>query len=133
MDNQNYQAQQGYPQYYGQPPQQPIPTQNPINKWNWGAFMFTVYWGIGNRTYLPLLCFVPLLNIAWPFVCGFKGNEWAWQSGHFKDFETFMAVQDTWNRAGKICFFVSLGVVVFVGIIWGLALATIFGSLRYYF
>ena len=26
-----------------------------VKGWNWGAFMFNVMWGIGNKTYLPLL------------------------------------------------------------------------------
>ncbi|QPQ24674.1 MULTISPECIES: hypothetical protein [Lonsdalea] len=36
-----------------------------VKGWNWGAFMFNIVWGVGNKTYLPLLCFVPLLNIVW--------------------------------------------------------------------
>nr|WP_057788263.1 hypothetical protein [Weissella minor] len=62
--------------------------------------MYHIFWGIGNNSYLPLLCFIPIFNIIWIFVCGAKGNEWAWKKGDYKDVETFIAVQKTWNRAG---------------------------------
>ena len=43
-----------------------------IKKWNWGAFMMNIMWGIGNKSYLTLLCLIPLFNIIWIFVCGAK-------------------------------------------------------------
>jgi len=79
---------------------------NEIRGWNWGAFMYNVFWGIGNKTYLPLLCLIPVFNLFWMFVCGFKGNEWAWQKGDYKDIDTFKAVQATWNRAGLVQFII---------------------------
>lgn len=79
-----------------------------VKGWNWGAFAYTIFWGIGNKTYLPLLCLIPVFNFVWAFVCGFKGNEWAWQKGNYKDVETFKAVQSTWNRAGLANFIVGI-------------------------
>lgn len=79
-----------------------------VKKWNWGAFTFNIFWGIGNKTYLPLLCFIPYFNLIWIFVCGFKGNEWAWKSGKFNNVEDFLAVQETWNRAGFVSFIITL-------------------------
>ncbi|MGX8794826.1 ribonuclease G [Fusibacter sp. JL298sf-3] len=79
-----------------------------VKKWNWGAFMFNIFWGIGNRSYLPLLCLVPIFNIAWIFVCGFKGNEWAWNNREADDLETFLAIQRTWNRAGFVSFIIGI-------------------------
>ena len=40
-----------------------------IKKWNWGAFMMNIMWGIGNKSYLTLLCLIPLFNIVWIFIC----------------------------------------------------------------
>lgn len=77
-----------------------------VKGWNWGAFICNIWWGIGNKTYLPLLCLIPLFNIFWVFVVGFKGNEWAWQKGDYQDVETFKAVQATWNRAGFVQFII---------------------------
>ncbi|GEP19492.1 hypothetical protein [Pediococcus argentinicus] len=83
-----------------------------VKGWNWGAFMYNIMWGIGNRTYLPLLCLIPVFNIVWIFIVGFKGNGWAWQKGDYKDVETFKAVQKTWNRAGLFQFIISIAIFV---------------------
>lgn len=82
-----------------------------IKGWNWGALMFNILWGIGNKTYLPLLCLIPIFNLVWIFVCGFKGNTWAWQKGDYQDVETFLAVQKTWNRAGIVYFIISIALL----------------------
>ncbi|WP_047999514.1 hypothetical protein [Lactiplantibacillus herbarum] len=79
-----------------------------VKGWNWGAFMYNFIWGIGNRTYLPLLTLIPIFNIVWIFVVGFKGNQWAWQKGDYKDVATFKAVQATWNRAGLVQFIIAI-------------------------
>ncbi|MEN2369606.1 ribonuclease G [Leuconostoc lactis] len=68
-----------------------------IRGWNWGAFIYNIFWGIGNKTYLPLLCLIPVFNLVWVFVCGFKGNEWAWQKSDYQDVDTFKAAQKSIN------------------------------------
>ncbi|MGL4344540.1 MAG: hypothetical protein ACRCTE_05020 [Cellulosilyticaceae bacterium] len=99
-----------------------------VKKWNWGAFMFNIFWGIGNYSYLPLLCFIPLFNIIWVFVCGAKGSEWAWKSGKFDNLDHFLAAQETWNRAGFVGFIIIAAILalyllfalLFVGLIFSL-------------
>jgi hypothetical protein len=113
---------QGYQNYGGTPPPNYPPYgQNAYGYnaippeatgWNWGAFYFNWLWGIGNKCYLPLLCFVPFFGFVWMFVCGFKGNEWAWKSGEFANIEQFQASRRTWNRAGFIGFLVTCGFVL---------------------
>lgn len=88
--------------------------------------MFNIAWGVGNKTYLPLLCLIPIINIIWPFICGFKGNEWAWVSGSFttSEIEKFQAIQKTWNRSGlvwfilviasMVLFFISIMSIIFI-------------------
>lgn len=83
-----------------------------VRGWNWGAFILNVAWGFGNKAYLALFCFIPGFNLIWMFVCGFKGNEWAWQANPDQDLATFLAVQKSWNRAGLIQFIITLAVVV---------------------
>ena len=95
-----------------------------IKKWNWGAFMFNILWGIGNNSYLPLLCLIPLFNIIWVFVCGAKGNEWAWKKGSFASEEEFLKIQKSWNRAGIASFIIGMSVVV----IYVLFFATLVGA-----
>ncbi|KMT22552.1 hypothetical protein [Clostridium cylindrosporum] len=97
---------------------------NEVKGWNWGAFYFNIWWGIGNKSYLPLLCLIPFFNVIWIFVCGAKGNSWAWKTGEFKDVETFLAVQKTWNRAGLVGFIIS---VVFL-VLYVLFLGSIISS-----
>jgi hypothetical protein len=81
-------------------------------KWNWGAFMYNWIWGCGNGAYLSLLSLIPIFNIVWIFVCGARGNVWAWKSGKFKDLDTFLTTQRTWNIAGLITFLITLVIVV---------------------
>lgn len=103
-------------------------TPKEIKGWNWGAFMFNMFWGIGHKSYLPLLCFIPIFNIVWIFVCGFKGNEWAWQNGDYKDAESFLENQKTWNRAGLAAFIFSiLGIflyIIFIAVIIGSSISS---------
>jgi hypothetical protein len=99
-----------------------------VRKWNWGAFALNVFWGIGNHAYLSLLCLIPYFNFVWMFICGAMGNRWAWKSGEFKDLETFLAVQKTWNRAGIVAFIayiVLFVAVIIITVIIGISAASI--------
>lgn len=100
-----------------------------IKKWNWGAFAFNIIWGIGNHSYLPLLCLIPIFNFIWMFVCGAKGNEWAWKSGKFNNVEDFIATQETWNRAGLAFFIINLIVIVLYILFLVVTLSTTFSSI----
>lgn len=94
-----------------------------VKGWNWGAFMYSILWGIGNKSYLVFLMLIPIFNIVWMFVIGAKGNEWVWKNGNYTDVATFKAVQETWNRAGLFMFIVMLVSVLFT------VLVIIFGGL----
>ena len=85
---------------------------NEIKRWNWGAFMFNYVWGIGHRTYLPLLVLIPFFNLVWVFICGAKGNQWAWKNGNYGSAEEFMKMQESWNRAGFVSFIITIAVLV---------------------
>lgn len=69
---------------------------------NWGAFLLNWIWGIGNNTWLALLCFIPFINIIMAFALLFKGNEWAWQNKQWDSIEHFKATQRKWAMAGLI-------------------------------
>lgn len=106
--NQQYGGQQyGSQQWGGQPYGANRP--QPVRGWSWGAFMFNLPFGFGNKAYLTLLTLVPLLNIVWIFVCGAKGHEWAQNSGVYNTVEEFNAAMNSWDRAGKVTFFIALG------------------------
>ena len=135
QDQQYQQSSQYYQQYPGYP--QDVPQE--IKKWNWGAFMFSIMWGIGNKTLIALLCLVPCLNVVFMFILGAKGNEWAWKANNYSDIATFKAVQETWNRAGFVAFWIFIAVmaiyIVVIAIV-GASFLTVFrdgyGSLNNY-
>lgn len=102
-----------------------------VKKWNWGAFMMNIVWGIGNKSYLTLLCLIPLFNFIWIFVCGAKGNEWAWKNGNYSNPREFFLVQDTWNRAGLISFILAVCFFVFYIILAVSLASTLYGILEY--
>lgn len=78
-----------------------------ILKWNWGAFLLNWIWGLGNKVYISLLCFIPFIGLIMPIVLGWKGNEWAWKNKQWKSVEHFKEVQKKWT-------------------IWGIAISIIF-------
>lgn len=89
-----------------------------VKGWNWGAFMLNAVWGVGNKTYLPLLSLLPLFGLIWAVVVGIKGNEWAWKNSDFsntpEDIRAFQLTQDSWNRAGLFAFILAIIVILFL-------------------
>ncbi|GAF39715.1 hypothetical protein FC83_GL000864 [Agrilactobacillus composti DSM 18527 = JCM 14202] len=102
-----------------------------VHGWNWGALMFNWVWGIGNKTYLPLIALIPGFGLIWAIICGAMGNKWAWQNSEYGDYETFQAVQKTWNLAGIVQFIIAVVTFVFVILLWGSLLALVFGNSNY--
>jgi len=82
-----------------------------------------------NKSYLSLLCLVPLLNIVWVFVCRIKGNEWALKNGNYSNPREFLLVQDTWNRAGFVAFIIAL-IFIVIYVIFFAVLISAFSNLR---
>ena len=89
-----------------------------IQGWNWGAFLLTWIWGIGNNVLIALLMLVPLVNIVMWFVLGAKGTEWAWRNKRWDSVEHFNRVQRSWSKWALIVFF---GAFV-IGIVAAIAL-----------
>lgn len=81
---------------------------NNIKQWNWGAFWFSWIWGIANKSYLTLLTLIPFFNFIWMFVCGFKGNEWAWKNKKWHSLEAFNNTQKKWAIVGNCIAVLSL-------------------------
>jgi hypothetical protein len=84
-----------------------------IAGWNWGAMLLNWIWGLGNRTYIALLMFVPFVNFVMFFVLGAKGNEWAWRNKTWESVEHFKQVQRKWTIASLV---VMVGFVVLIGV-----------------
>ena len=84
----------------GQGKESEIPIE--IKGWNWGAFIFSWIWGIGNNTYRAFWVFFPLVNIIMMIALGLKGNEWAWRHKKWESVEHFKQVQRKWTKAALI-------------------------------
>jgi hypothetical protein len=71
-----------------------------IRRWNWGAFFLNWIWGLSHGVYISLLMFVPLANLAIPFVLGANGNEYAWRNRKWRSTEEFLRSQRIWTWWG---------------------------------
>jgi ABC-type Fe3+ transport system permease subunit len=69
-------------------------------RWNWGAFLMSWIWGLGNKTYIALLCLIPVVNLVMIFVLGAKGGQWAWKNKKWESAEQFIRVQGLWTSFG---------------------------------
>ncbi|MBD2361764.1 hypothetical protein H6G36_11315 [Anabaena minutissima FACHB-250] len=85
-----------------------------IKGWNWGAFLMGVFWSIGNKVWIGLLCFIPYIGFVMAIVLGIKGNEWAWKSRRWASVEAFKAHQRTWAivSISLTVFFVVIGFLI---------------------
>ena len=71
-----------------------------VKGWNWGAFLLSWVWGIGNRVYIGLLALIFPFSLIMPFILGFKGNQWAWEKNNWSNVEDFKKLQKKWAFAG---------------------------------
>lgn len=86
-----------------------------ISGWNWGAMLLNWIWGIGNKTWIALLMFVPVVNLVMFFVLGAKGNEWAWRNKKWDSVEHFRAVQRKWALS-SVAVIAGIGVLIAVAV-----------------
>jgi hypothetical protein len=98
-----------------------------LQGWNWGAFLLTWIWGIGNSVWMALLALIPFPLVALAIACilGVKGNEWAWQSKRWDSIEQFRKTQRTWMIWGIIALLAPIVLLI------GIALIAV-GLLGYY-
>lgn len=100
----------------------PFPQE--LNHWNWGAFLLSWIWAIGNRVWIGLLAlvlgFIPfvgsILSLILVIALGIKGNEWAWKAKKWDSIEQFKEVQKKWAKWGVIVLIVGvvLTILMFV-------------------
>ena len=84
-----------------------------IKGWNWGAFFLTFLWGVYNKTYISLLCIIPLVTPVMAFVLGAKGNKLAWRNRLWFNIEHFKKIQKRWAIAGFIMFLIIISIIIF--------------------
>ena len=79
------------------------PTPPEIKGWNWGGFLLTWIWGIGNNVWISLIALASIIpTVGWiigltmSIILGIRGNEWAWQRKKWDSVEHFRTVQRRW-------------------------------------
>ncbi len=103
-----------------------------IQGWNWGAFLLTWIWGIGNNVLLALLTLVPFVGLVMWIVLGFKGTEWAWQNKRWDSIEHFQRVQRTWTKWGLVVLVASCVLAaILCAAVFGVVIAALKGSEPY--
>lgn len=85
----------------GMGPDSPVPPE--IKGWNWGAFLLTWIWGLGNNVWISLLALLSIIPyVGWigglvmSIILGLHGSEWAWQRKKWDSIEHFNQVQRKW-------------------------------------
>ncbi len=88
----------------------PVPPE--VDRWNWGAFLLSWIWGIGNGALIALLALVPVFGVIMMFVLGARGSIWAWRYHHWDSVEHFKRVQRRWAWAGVVVWLVGIALTV---------------------
>lgn len=87
-----------------------------VKRWNWGAMGLTFIWGAYHGVWRSFFVFVPILNIIYPFVLGYKGSEWAWRKNKWKSVEDFKRSRRRWNIAGVISLLILIPMMIIGGL-----------------
>lgn len=100
-----------------------ISLSDELKKFNWGAFLLSWIWGIGNNVpvalfglIMPILALIPGVGVlVMPFYIwlGIKGNELAWASGKYTNIRKFRAVQQKWALWGW-AFDIIMGILLII-------------------
>jgi hypothetical protein len=108
-------------------PTNPGTVQEELKGWNWGAFLLSWVWGLGNKTYIALLGLIPGVNLVIAFILGAKGNQWAWNNRNWESVEQFKLVQKIWSvfGVGMLAGFL-LGVIVVLLLVAYLVMSVFF-------
>lgn len=121
--NSGYQKSQGREDNYGQAnTYSQAEIDKALEKWNWGAFFCTWLWGVFHRMYWPLLilvvAYIPYIgqvcSLCLCVYMGLKGSRIAWDSGKYKDFESYKRAQRNWAIGGVVWFIISLSALAYL-------------------
>lgn len=98
-----------------------IPGQkDELDKWNWGACLWTWIWAIGHRRWLHGIVGL-LVGLVIPIVTnvyfGLKGNKLAWETGAYGSKEELRERERRWAWA----FLIFVGVLLAIGLLVALA------------
>jgi len=95
-----------------------------IKGWNWGGFLMTWIWGIGNNVWIALIALLGMIPwVGWiirltmSIILGAKGNEWAWQHKKWDSIEHFKRTQRAWMWWGISLILLEIALVIAVAVL----------------
>jgi len=95
-----------------------------LGEWNWGGFLLTWIWGIGNNVWIALVALgglIPyvgwIISIVMAIILGIRGNEWAWQNKKWESIEHFRKTQRSWMWWGIGMIILQLALLIAVTIL----------------
>lgn len=94
---------------------QPIP--DGVTGWSTGAFVLNWIWSIFNKTWIGLICLVPLVGPFMALYLGFDGRKLAWQNKRWDSVEHFNKVQKKWSVWALVIlaipvFFIAIAIIL---------------------
>ena len=103
-----------------------------IEGWNWGAFLLSWVWGVGNKVWWALLALIPVpfLGLAIAILLGLKGNEWAWKFKKWESVERFRRSQRIWMWWGIASLLAPLGLLIAI-ILMALGVLGYYGYIKF--
>ena len=100
----------------------PVPPE--VQGWNWGGFLLTWIWGIGNDVWISLLALLTVIpyigwiaGLAMSIILGLRGNEWAWQHKKWDSVEHFKDTQRRWALWGLAALAAQIVLVIAVSVL----------------
>ncbi len=79
---------------------QPANATPDLQGFNWGAFLMSWMWAIGNGVWVGLLGLLPFCALPVGLLLGIKGNEWSWKAKQWPSVEEFRRRQRIWTIVG---------------------------------
>lgn len=113
------------------PPNQPVypqpqinsqPTAEELSRWNWGGFLLSWIWALGNKVWWGLLALIPGIGFIVNIILGINGTRAAWEACNGDSPDVFWGRQHSWTVAGLIVFGIGILLDLVVFIVIGLSL-----------
>lgn len=95
-------------------------------KWNWGAFLLPLFWGLSHKQMWTLLIFVPYVGsiaaLIFSFMFGASGWRIAWDSGRFHSEDECLRCQSIWFSWGIALLIINFVLCVVLSTIYAAAI-----------
>ncbi len=87
-------------------------TEEELRRWNWGGFLLSWIWGLGNNVWWALLALIPGISLVVAIMLGLRGTRASWEAGKWSSPAQFWESQRRWTFAGLIV--TGVGVLIYL-------------------